>query len=83
MHWIYPSVGGALFAFGLGAISDAAFTLVIDSYQPVRSATQRTNYPQQCRTPLTCDSSLPRPSLVLPLSATLLLFPSPLQLFHG
>ncbi|KAI8939289.1 hypothetical protein NX059_005115 [Plenodomus lindquistii] len=36
MHWIYPSVAGALFAFGLGAISDAAFTLVIDSYQPVR-----------------------------------------------
>ncbi|KAH7043919.1 major facilitator superfamily domain-containing protein [Macrophomina phaseolina] len=35
MHWIYPSVGGALFAFGLGAIGDAAFTLVIDAYRPL------------------------------------------------
>ncbi|KAG8169488.1 hypothetical protein KVR01_000233 [Diaporthe batatas] len=27
MHWIYPSIGGGLFAFGLGAIGDAALTL--------------------------------------------------------
>ena len=36
MHWIYPSIGGALFGFGLGSISDAALTLVIDSYRDVR-----------------------------------------------
>ncbi|CAL5873661.1 uncharacterized protein PFLUO_LOCUS7943 [Penicillium psychrofluorescens] len=35
MHWIYPSVGGALFGFGLGSISDAALTLVIDSYRDI------------------------------------------------
>ncbi|KAK2599269.1 hypothetical protein N8I77_011039 [Diaporthe amygdali] len=35
MHWIYPSIGGALFAFGLGAIGDAALTLVIDAYRPL------------------------------------------------
>ncbi|KAH6876545.1 major facilitator superfamily domain-containing protein [Thelonectria olida] len=33
MHWIYPSVGGALFAFGLGANGDITFTLVIDTYR--------------------------------------------------
>ncbi|PYH46926.1 putative MFS transporter [Aspergillus saccharolyticus JOP 1030-1] len=32
MHWIYPSIGGALFGFGLGSISDACLTLVIDSH---------------------------------------------------
>ncbi|KAF7155115.1 hypothetical protein CNMCM5623_006542 [Aspergillus felis] len=32
MHWIWPSIGGALFGFGLGSIGDAALTLVIDSY---------------------------------------------------
>ncbi|KAL4892733.1 synaptic vesicle transporter [Aspergillus ambiguus] len=32
MHWILPSIGGALFGFGLGSISDACLTLVIDSY---------------------------------------------------
>ncbi|KAG2417994.1 hypothetical protein HFD88_001094 [Aspergillus terreus] len=32
MHWILPSVGGALFGFGLGSIGDACLTLVIDSY---------------------------------------------------
>lgn len=37
MHWIYPSIGGALFGFGLGSISDAALTLVIDSYRDVRT----------------------------------------------
>lgn len=35
MHWIYPSVGGALFGFGLGSIGDASLTLVIDSYHNV------------------------------------------------
>ncbi|KAK5788769.1 hypothetical protein VI817_009727 [Penicillium citrinum] len=28
MHWIYPSVGGALFGFGLGSIGDASLTLI-------------------------------------------------------
>ncbi|KAF4990479.1 hypothetical protein FDECE_14363 [Fusarium decemcellulare] len=32
MHWIYPSIGGALFAFGIGSNGDITFTLVIDSY---------------------------------------------------
>ncbi|KAJ5935274.1 hypothetical protein N7466_004821 [Penicillium verhagenii] len=32
MHWIYPSIAGVFFGFGLGSISDAALTLVIDSY---------------------------------------------------
>jgi hypothetical protein len=35
MHWIYPSVGGAIFGFGLGSIGDATLTLVIDSYRDV------------------------------------------------
>ncbi|KAL2808279.1 major facilitator superfamily domain-containing protein [Aspergillus granulosus] len=35
MHWIWPSIGGALFGFGLGSISDAALTLVIDSYRDI------------------------------------------------
>ncbi|WXC52461.1 hypothetical protein QX201_012117 [Fusarium graminearum] len=33
MHWIYPSIGGAFFAFGLGANGDITFTLVIDTYR--------------------------------------------------
>ncbi|KAK7427804.1 hypothetical protein QQZ08_005742 [Neonectria magnoliae] len=33
MHWIYPSIGGAFFAFGLGANGDITFTLIIDSYR--------------------------------------------------
>ncbi|KAH7172913.1 major facilitator superfamily domain-containing protein [Fusarium sp. MPI-SDFR-AT-0072] len=33
MHWIYPSLGGAFFAFGLGANGDITFTLVIDTYR--------------------------------------------------
>lgn len=36
MHWIFPSIGGAFFAFGLGSIGDATLTLVIDSYRDVR-----------------------------------------------
>lgn len=35
MHWIYPSIGGAFFAFGLGANGDITFTLVIDTYREV------------------------------------------------
>ncbi|EAW06966.1 putative MFS transporter [Aspergillus clavatus NRRL 1] len=35
MHWIWPSIGGALFGFGVGGIGDAALTLVIDSYMDV------------------------------------------------
>jgi hypothetical protein len=35
MHWIYPSVGGGLFAFGLGAIGDAVFTMILDTYEGV------------------------------------------------
>lgn len=35
MHWIYPSIGGAFFGFGLGSIGDASLTLVIDSYRDV------------------------------------------------
>ncbi|PYI10911.1 MFS general substrate transporter [Aspergillus sclerotiicarbonarius CBS 121057] len=35
MHWIWPSIAGALFGFGLGSISDAALTLVIDSYRDI------------------------------------------------
>ncbi|CAJ0554408.1 Ff.00g129210.m01.CDS01 [Fusarium sp. VM40] len=33
MHWIYPSIGGAFFAFGLGANGDISLTLVIDTYR--------------------------------------------------
>ncbi|BCS27822.1 uncharacterized protein APUU_60870S [Aspergillus puulaauensis] len=35
LHWIWPSIGGALFGFGLGSIGDAALTLVIDSYRDI------------------------------------------------
>jgi hypothetical protein len=31
------SFSGGLFAFGLGAIGDAAFTLVLDTYEAVSS----------------------------------------------
>lgn len=30
------SVGGAFFGYGLGSISDASLTLIIDSYRDVR-----------------------------------------------
>lgn len=36
MHWIYPSIGGAIMAFGLGSIGDIAITVVIDAYKEVR-----------------------------------------------
>ncbi|KAJ5734461.1 MFS general substrate transporter [Penicillium malachiteum] len=35
MHWIYPSIAGVFFGFGLGSVSDAALTLVIDSYREI------------------------------------------------
>ncbi|KAF4151313.1 hypothetical protein CNMCM6936_007647 [Aspergillus lentulus] len=35
LHWIWPSIAGALFGFGLGSIGDAALTLVIDSYRDI------------------------------------------------
>lgn len=38
MHWIYPTVAGGLFGFGLGSISDAALVLVMDSYRDVSAA---------------------------------------------
>ncbi|KAL1594383.1 hypothetical protein SLS60_010143 [Paraconiothyrium brasiliense] len=31
-HWVYPSIGGLLFGFGLGSISDASLTMAIDCY---------------------------------------------------
>lgn len=39
MHWIYPSVGGGIFAFGIGSIGDITFTLVIDTYHEVCAST--------------------------------------------
>ncbi|KAM0438827.1 hypothetical protein ACHAPT_001588 [Fusarium lateritium] len=33
LHWIYPSIGGALFAFGMGSMMDVSCTIVIDTYQ--------------------------------------------------
>jgi hypothetical protein len=35
MHWIYPSIGSAIFGFGLGGLSDVALCVTIDSYQAV------------------------------------------------
>ncbi|RFN49073.1 hypothetical protein FIE12Z_6714 [Fusarium flagelliforme] len=35
MHWIYPSIGSAIFGFGLGALSDVALCVTIDSYQAI------------------------------------------------
>ncbi|KAH7137426.1 major facilitator superfamily domain-containing protein [Dactylonectria estremocensis] len=35
MHWIYPSLGGGIFGFGMGSISDIALCLLMDSYQTV------------------------------------------------
>ncbi|KAG4274862.1 hypothetical protein FPRO04_08870 [Fusarium proliferatum] len=31
MHWIYPSIGSAIFGFGLGGLSDVALCVTIDS----------------------------------------------------
>ncbi|RDA92659.1 hypothetical protein CP533_3703 [Ophiocordyceps camponoti-saundersi (nom. inval.)] len=35
MHWIFPSLGTAVFITGFGAISDITFTLVIDAYPDI------------------------------------------------
>ncbi|KAH6954249.1 major facilitator superfamily domain-containing protein [Fusarium avenaceum] len=35
MHWIYPSVGSAIFGFGLGGLSDVALCVTIDSYEAI------------------------------------------------
>ncbi|KAJ3531288.1 hypothetical protein NM208_g8946 [Fusarium decemcellulare] len=35
LHWIYPSIGGALFSFGMGSMMDVSCTIVIDTYQSV------------------------------------------------
>lgn len=43
MHWIYPSLGGAFFAFALGSFGDASLTMVIDSYRDVSSSHPVTN----------------------------------------
>ncbi|VUC29715.1 unnamed protein product [Clonostachys rosea] len=32
-HWIYPSIGGAIFGFGAASIMDVSCTIVIDVYQ--------------------------------------------------
>ena len=44
MHWIFPSIGGALFGFGLGSISDAVLTIVIDSYREVLTSHSSLSY---------------------------------------
>lgn len=38
MHWIYPSVGSAIFGFGLGGLSDVALCVTIDSYEAASSS---------------------------------------------
>lgn len=78
MHWIYPSLGGAFFAAGLGATGDIAFTFVIDAYRDV--SLSRTCHAHESCAPLLVPteaniysshfSSSPRLSLVSPLSAT-------------
>lgn len=40
MHWIYPSIAGILFGFGLASMNDAALTLLVDSYREVLSLTR-------------------------------------------
>ncbi|PHH77608.1 hypothetical protein CDD80_435 [Ophiocordyceps camponoti-rufipedis] len=35
MHWIYPSLGSALYTAGFGAVSDITFTLVIDAFPDI------------------------------------------------
>ncbi|KAF5575510.1 hypothetical protein FPCIR_13132 [Fusarium pseudocircinatum] len=32
-HWIYPSIGGAMFGFGMASMIDISCTIVIDIYQ--------------------------------------------------
>jgi len=35
MPWIYSTIGSAIFDFGLGALSDVALCVTINSYQAV------------------------------------------------
>ncbi|CAG8039809.1 unnamed protein product [Penicillium olsonii] len=35
LHWIWPTIAGAFFGFGLGSISDAVLVLVMDSYRDI------------------------------------------------
>ncbi|RDA84168.1 hypothetical protein CP532_3908 [Ophiocordyceps camponoti-leonardi (nom. inval.)] len=35
MHWIFPSIGTAIFVTGFGAVSDITFTLVIDAFPDI------------------------------------------------
>ncbi|PFH56245.1 hypothetical protein XA68_16837 [Ophiocordyceps unilateralis] len=35
MHWIFPSIGSAIFVAGFGAVSDITFTLVIDAFPDI------------------------------------------------
>ncbi|RSL44768.1 hypothetical protein CEP54_014554 [Fusarium duplospermum] len=35
MHWIFPSIGSAIFGFGIGGLGDVALCVLIDSYQAV------------------------------------------------
>lgn len=35
MHWIFPSVGSAIFGFGIGGLGDVALCVLIDSYEAV------------------------------------------------
>lgn len=32
MHYIYPSIGGAMFAFGFGSTTDISLTMVLDAF---------------------------------------------------
>ncbi|KAF5653289.1 hypothetical protein F25303_2461 [Fusarium sp. NRRL 25303] len=32
-HWIYPSIGGAMFGFGMASMIDVSCTIIIDIYQ--------------------------------------------------
>lgn len=43
MHWVYPSIGGALFAFGMSSMMDVSFTIVIDTYKAVSTELLKTN----------------------------------------
>lgn len=35
MHWVYPSIGGAILGFGFGSNLDLSITVLVDSYQDV------------------------------------------------
>lgn len=31
MHYVYPSIGGAMFSFGVGSVCDISLTMVLDA----------------------------------------------------